>query len=639
MARDLILGTAGHIDHGKTSLVHALTGVNTDRLPEEKARGITIDIGFAQLQLPNGKLGIVDVPGHERFIKNMLAGASGIDVALLVIAGDDSIMPQTREHFEILKLLQLQHGIIAITKSDTIDDTTRAVVELEIRELVEGSFLADAPIVATSAKTGMGIDELRSTLAEVAATITRSEEFAPFRMAIDRAFVVQGHGTVVTGSVMSGRLNVGDEVDWHRYDGTPQRVRIRKLNSHGNAVEQIQRGQRAACNLAGVDLEHVTRGQELATPGSLQPSRVVTARVRSLPSMNRPLKHRLEVRLHIATREVLASISILDNNVIAPGESALVQLFLDEPIVATWGQPFVLRDSSATQTLGGGQILQPSAIKLRRRHLQSIEQLERLEKDVPTRIAAAAWFAGFDGIDADDFQRLTGSANVEPILRTLQQSGVLVAFLVHSQRSLILHKDRVIEMEQQLLNRLRQLHDEHPLMTNHDRQSVIAQLDYLGNTALMQLVIDTMIRNKLLVGDAKRMARKDFQPKLSHNQRKLKDRIVADYQSSGLEPPDVVSYRNHAGGNAKALDDIFEVACAEGLLTRISPGVYLHAEVEAKLRDDVTNALRDRGEMTVAEIRDLLGTTRKYAVPICEYLDRVRVTHRRGDARCLAVDS
>src|SRR4051812_31795618 len=323
MPRDLILGTAGHIDHGKTSLVKALTGIDCDRLPEEKARGITIDIGFANLDLGDVRLGIVDVPGHERFVKNMLAGATGIDLALLVVAADDSVMPQTREHLEILKLLGIRRGVVALTKADLVDDTTREVVELEVRELVRDSFLADAPIIPTSAHSGKGVEELKAALADVCRQVVGQPAAEWFRLPIDRAFVVQGHGTVVTGSVTSGSVKVGDELEWHKGDGTTERVRVRGLNNHGRPVEETRRGQRAAVNLAGVPHEQVRRGQELATPGYLVPSKVLTVRLHALADTRRPIKHRLPARLHVGTAEVLATVSLLDCDTIDPGQWGL----------------------------------------------------------------------------------------------------------------------------------------------------------------------------------------------------------------------------------------------------------------------------------------------------------------------------
>src|SRR5437660_2400641 len=323
MPRDLILGTAGHIDHGKTSLQKALTGIDCDRLPEEKRRGITIDIGFATLDLGDYRLGIVDVPGHERFIKNMLAGATGIDLAVLVVAADDSVMPQTREHLEILQLLGLRHGVISLTKADLVDETTREVVELEIRELVHGTFLENAPLIPTSAHTGQGIEELKEAIREACEKVEERTGRQWFRLAIDRSFVVQGHGTVVTGSVTSGGVRVGDELEWQPRG---ERVRVRSLQNHDRPVEEVHRGQRAALNLAGVHHEDVIRGQEVATPGYLVPSRVVTVRLHSLPDAKRPIKHRSPVRFHLGTAEIMGTVSLLDCDAVEPGQWGLAQI-------------------------------------------------------------------------------------------------------------------------------------------------------------------------------------------------------------------------------------------------------------------------------------------------------------------------
>jgi selenocysteine-specific elongation factor len=639
--RDLILGTAGHIDHGKTALVKALTGIDCDRLPEEKARGITIDIGFATLELGEFRLGIVDVPGHERFIKNMLAGATGIDLAVLVIAADDSIMPQTREHLEILRLLGLRHGVIAMTKCDLVDNTTREVVELEIRELVLGTFLEKAPIVQTSANTGAGIAELKAAIADVcrAQLEIGNWQLATtdwFRVAIDRSFIVQGHGTVVTGSVTSGSVRVGDEVEWLPRG---ERVRVRSLQNHDQPVEEVHRGMRAAINLAGVHHEDVIRGQEVATPGYLVPSRVVTVRLHCLADNKKPIKHRLPVRFHVGTSEVMGTIALLDCDTIAPGAWGLAQLFLDEPVTCTWGQPFVIRGSSATQTLGGGQVLQPVAKKIRRRHLENLERIERLwSGDAEQRALTVAWFGGFSGFAPADLVR---GANISPdqapeLIMRLKMRGDLVEFVIGGTRTLLLHADMVKELDERILSTLARLHEENPLMTSHDRQRVQSQLDYIGNETLVNAAVERLIKQKRLVGDLRRIARADFKPKLSVNLRKLKDKVVAAYQEAAFQPPELASFAGQAGGNAASLRDLFDVCVAEGFLVRVSDDIYLHAEVEADMRRRITERLAAGGAgVTVAEIRDLLETTRKYAVPLCEYLDRAGVTRRDGDVRFL----
>jgi len=637
MPRDLILGTAGHIDHGKTSLVKALTGVDCDRLPEEKARGITIDIGFAHLDLGDVRLGVVDVPGHERFVRNMLAGATGIDLALLVVAADDSVMPQTREHLEILKLLRVKHGAVALTKADLVDETTLEVVSLELRELLKGSLLESAPVVPVSAHTGRGIEDLRAALRAAAARVEARTDTEWFRLPIDRAFVVQGHGTVVTGSVVSGSVAVGDELEWHKGDGTSELVRVRGLNNHGKPADAVHRGQRAALNLAGVPHEAVRRGQELARPGYLAPSRVLTVRLFASAEVRHPLKHRLQLRVHIGTAEVMATVSLLDCDTLDPGQWALAQLFLEDPVTAVWGQPFVARDSSAEHTLGGGQVVQPNVGKVRRRHVEAIEHIEKLWNDDPdTRALAVAWFAGFDGFAPPDLVRAAGVApnDASAVSARLVASGKLVE-LALAQRRVLVNAERVGELEERVLGALAALHAEHPLMTNHDRQKVLARLDYVGDEQLLQAVAERLIRAKKLVGDARRIARADFKPKLSANQRKLKDKIVEAHVAAGFAPPEPKEFANQAGGNAGALKDIFEVACAEGFLVRVTDEIYLSAEAEAEMRRRVTERLQTGTGATVAEIRDLLGTTRKYAVPVCEYLDRVGLTTRAGDLRVL----
>jgi selenocysteine-specific elongation factor len=637
MTRDLILGTAGHIDHGKTSLVKALTGIDCDRLPEEKKRGITIDIGFASLDLGDYRLGIVDVPGHERFVKNMLAGATGIDLAVLVVAADDSVMPQTREHLEILRLLGLRHGLIALTKCDLVDETTREVVELEVHELVAGTFLDKAPLIRTSAHTGEGIPELKAAIAELCRHVEERTGEEWFRMAIDRSFIVQGHGTVVTGSVTSGTLRVGDEVEWQPRG---ERVRVRSLQNHDTPVEEVHRGQRAAINLAGVRHEDVIRGQEVATPGYLVPSRVVTVRLHCLADARRPIKHRSPVRFHVGTAEIMGTVSLLDCDAVEPGAWALAQLFLEEPATATWGQPFVVRESSATQTLGGGQVLQPVAKKVRRRHLEVLERIERLwTGDAEERALTVAWFGGFGGFTPADLVR---GANVSPgqartVIDGLAAQGRLAEVAVGQNRKLLLHADMLRELEERLLGVLDRLHEQFPLVSWHDRQKVQSHLDYVGDDALVHAAVERLLQQKKLVGDLRRVARADFKPKLSGNQRKLKDRIVAAYQEARFQPPEPGSFAHQAGGNAASLKDLFEVCVAEGLLVHVVDDLYLHAEVEADMRRRVTEKMADGAALTVAEIRDLLGTTRKYAVPLCEYLDRVGVTRRDGDLRVLGV--
>jgi selenocysteine-specific elongation factor len=637
MPRQLILGTAGHIDHGKTSLVKALTGIDCDRLPEEKARGITIDIGFAHLELGEFHIGIVDVPGHERFIKNMLAGATGIDLCVLVVAADDSVMPQTREHLEILKLLGHKHGVIALTKVDMVDETTREVVELEVRELVKETFLENAPLIATSAHTGQGIAELKAAIADACKTIAARTGREIFRLAIDRAFVVQGHGTVVTGSVTSGSLKVGDEVAWLPRG---ELVRVRSLQNHDQAVEEVHRGMRAAINLAGVRLEEVHRGQELATPGYLTPSRVLTLRLHCLADSPHAIKHRAPVRFHVGTLEAMGTIALLDCDRVDPGQWGLAQVFLEEePAVAVWGQAFVVRGPSALQTLGGGQVLQPTGHKIRRRHVESLERVELLwTGDVHQRALTVAWFAGFAGLKPNDLvgQAGLGPDEVQGMTEKLLAEKKLAAVPLGSTRTVLLHPELLTELNERIMGVLGRLHEQSPLMSSHDRQKVQSQLDYVGDDQLVHGAVDRLLHERKLLGDARRIALADFKPKLSNAQRKLKEKIVAAYHEAKYQPPELGSFAAQAGGNSAVLNDLFDVCVAENLLVAVQDDIYLHADWAAEMNRQVTERLRQGKGLTVAEIRDMLGTTRKFAVPLCEHLDRIGVTRREGDLRVLA---
>ena len=425
MTTDLILGTAGHIDHGKTSLVRALTGVDTDRLPEEKRRGITIELGFAELDLGAYRLGIVDVPGHERFVRNMLAGATGMDLAMLVVAADDSVKPQTREHLEILRLLNLETGVIVITKADLADPDWIELVEDEVRALTAGTFLAGAPLVRTSATTGLGLDALRAALAAAAERAAQSQRMAmihaPFRMAIDRSFTIAGHGTVVTGSVSSGRVRLGDELV---IEPGAVNVRVRGLQHHDRPVDEVHRGQRAAINLAGVHHEAIGRGQELATPGHLVPSRLITAQLSLLGSASRPLKHRSRVRVHVGTAELLATVALLDRTSLAPGDSAPAQLFLNDWAVTTWSQPFVVRSESPVATIGGGRVLDPNAERLRKPDETVLKLIADLQSpDAACRASAALYFAGLRDWQAGDLVRLAGIDNPDEVCERWSKRG------------------------------------------------------------------------------------------------------------------------------------------------------------------------------------------------------------------------
>jgi selenocysteine-specific elongation factor len=482
----------------------------------------------------------------------------------------------------------------------------------------------------------MGIAELKAAIAQTCTHVGQQQGQQWFRLPIDRAFSVPGHGTVITGSVVSGSVRVGDELDWQPRG---EKVRVRSLQNHDQPVEEVHRGMRAAINLAGVRHEDVVRGQEVAAPGYLQPSRVVTVRLHCLADMKRPLRHRAPVRFHIGTAEIMGTLSLLDCDTVQPGEWALAQVFLDEAATAVWGQPFVVRGPSATQTLGGGQVLQPAAKKVRRRHLEALERIEQLWTGEPRqRALVVAWFGGVGGFTRADLVRGAGLApeEADALIQQLESSGELAKVTVSGARQHLLHADVLKELEERVMTTLGRMHEQLPLLTSHDRQKVESQLGYVGDDGLVHAAVDRLLKAKKVTGDLRRIARADFKPKLSANLRKLKDKVVAAYQEAAFQPPDPASFAGQAGGNAASLRDLFEVCIAEGYLVRVSDDIYLHADADADMRRRVADRLRQGPGATVAEIRDLLGTTRKFAVPLCEYLDRIGVTRREGDLRVLA---
>ena len=635
MPIDLILGTAGHIDHGKTALVKALTGTDTDRLPEEKRRGITIELGFAELSLGEYRLGIVDVPGHERFVRNMLAGATAADLALLVVAADDSVKPQTREHLEILRLLQLDSGVIALSKCDLVQPEWIELVEQEVRELVAGTPLADAPMVRTSATTGLGLDELRTalTLAAKKATQSGRRRPGPFRMAVDRAFTIAGHGTVVTGSVSSGRVQVGDELT---IEPGARRVRVRSLENHGRAVEEVHRGQRAAVNLAGVHHDQLGRGHELASPGHLVPSRRLSVRINLLPSAPRPLKNRARVRLHVGTAELMARVVLLDRDQLAPGDWAPAQVLLARPAVTTWSQPFVVRSESPVVTIGGGQVLDPDAPKLRRGQGALLEQLAELwSEDQSVRASAALLFAGWRPWRPEDLARTAGVDDIEGVCRQLVERGELVEITAGPTRTVRIHRLVLEEFFGRVEGALEKMHEQYPLRSLLDRGRLASRFAWLGSNALVDALLRRMAEAGRITLSERGIALAGHRPKLSTRERELLEAIVEIYRRSAFQPPTLGQVQDRVSGNRAVVAELIELAAADGRLVEISADFHLHAETERELRETLARRLSGGEGLTVSQIREILKTTRKYAVPLCEYLDRIGFTARHGDVRVL----
>ena len=641
MATNLILGTAGHIDHGKTSLIRALTGTNTDRLPEEKKRGITIELGYALLEIDEFRFGIVDVPGHEKFVRQMLSGATGMDMALLVIAADDSIKRQTTEHFEILKLLDLRGGVIAITKCDTAEPEWLEMVIEEVRELVEGTFLANSAIVPTSAHTGQGIEALKEELVKVARDVAAADDLtdpnAPFRVAIDRVFTVEGHGTVVTGSVSSGQANIGDRIEVQ--PGNLQ-ARIREIQNHDSAVETIARGQRGAINLAGVHHAELKRGQELCAAGHLKPSRILSAKVQLLEGIHRPLKDRQRVRLHVGTNEVLASVRLLEGKELDPGQQGYVQLFLSDPVVSVWNQPFVLRTESPLETIGGGRVLMSNAARIKKPTATDIQMLEQVGSKKPgQRVGSAIYFHSMQNDELGDLARIAGVSTPLKYVEQLKETGELIELKLSPQKSLIAHRATVQQLGDAIVKFMQRFHESDPLASGVERVKLDGFFTYVETKQLFEAALKQLLKDKKLIQAGSLYSLEGYGPQLTKNEKLLLAKIIERFGNAGLEPPTTALLIKEATKSAQSVPQLVKLACDQGVLVELTDEIWLHQAVIDDIKNQLSELLGKGQGITMSDLRQHLNTSRKYAIPLFEHLDAIGFTRRDGDFRYLAEPS
>ena len=631
----LILGTAGHIDHGKTALIQALTGTNTDRLPEEKKRGITIEPGFTQLILPPFKMGIVDVPGHERFVRNMLSGATGMDLVMLVVAADDSVKPQTVEHLDILRYLDVRLGIIAITKCDLVDHELLELVEEEVREACIGTFFENAPCIHTSSETGEGIEELKSALCQQCQSIGEALPNpidAPFRMAIDRCFSVEGHGTVVTGSVTSGQLRVDEHV---MLQPGEHEVRVRSLQNHDHPVGRVIRGERAAINLAGIHPDKIQKGMELATPGFLAPHQLLTVHITVTPNSRFPLRNHMPVRLHLGTANHLASLKLLEQDELLPGEQGVAQLVSDAPVVCGWNQPLVLRMESPAVTIAGGRILDPCAQKIGFQDQQQLEFARGLicSNDDQTRIESAIGVRTFEKPTPTDLTRMTGIENPENHIKNLIQEGRILEVKLSNSTSQLIHLQTLNSAKSHVERILNKLHDDNPLSVNFNIAPVRERLRFLAVDSVLNQIFSLLQKQGLLQVSMGRVGLKSRGPKLTKNETKLLEHLQTTLQQTGLQAPLLKELQQQAEKQADAVLQLLKIAESGGAIMKISDELYLSVQTVELVKSKLKALMTDGTGKTMAEIRDTLGTTRKYAVPLCEYLDHTGFTVRKDDLR------
>ena len=628
--RHLILGTAGHIDHGKTSLVRALTGIDTDRLPEEQRRGMTIELGFAVLAIGDTRFGVVDVPGHEKFVRTMVAGATGIDIALLVIAADDSVMPQTIEHVEILNLLGIRHGVVALTKIDAVVEELVDMATEDVRELLAKTPLADAPICPVSALAGTGLEQLKQTILDVSRKVEPGRPLRPFRMAVDRVFTVAGRGTVVTGSALRGEVASGDELEILPAGDT---CRVRDLQSHGATTDALQRGQRAALNLSGIDKETVQRGHELATPGYLTPTRIMDVKLTYLASGERPLKSSRVVRLSMGTIDLATRVVLWEGAELAPGESAYAQLRCGSPVTAAYGQRFILRDDAAARTIGGGVVLRPVAQRKRGASPEQIASLHRLDTgDLDERVLEVLRAAGFNTPTHLTICARSGAElhEIPEVLARLRAAG---RWMTLGAAGGCVVPSVIDDLGRRLVPWLQRHHQSHPDLPGRTADAVLGWLYRWCAKDHARTLFDKFLSQAMIKQLGQFVCLPAFAPALSAADEKLMQAMIAEIKEGGFQPPLLDALTIVAKADKKRWERLATLAAALGELVLIEPKMYLHTVVEKRLREEVAGQIRASGPRTVAEIREGLHSSRKYVVPFVEYLDRVGFTRRVGDRR------
>ncbi|HEX3579496.1 MAG TPA: selenocysteine-specific translation elongation factor [Thermoanaerobaculia bacterium] len=619
-----VVGTAGHIDHGKTALVRALTGVDTDRLPEEKKRGITIDLGFASWFTDHYQIGFIDVPGHERFVKNMLAGVGGIDSALLVVAADESIKPQTREHFAICRLLDIKTGVVAITKRDLVDDDIIGLVRLEIEELVSGSFLAGKPIVPVSSVTGAGLDDLRrALLASVAEAEDRDATTRVFRLPIDRVFTMKGFGSVITGTTYAGRLNIDTDVE---VLPGGKRSRARNIQVHGEARDYASAGERTSVNLPDIDLDQLHRGQQLVTPNTLWTSQVITARLDLLPDA-KPLKEQTRIRFHHLSAELLGSIRFVDQTgELKPGASAYIQIRLESPVVAVAGDRFVIRRYSPALTVGGGAIVDAHLPKLSRNTRG--ELLATLaEGTLQERVELMAKLEGLRGLNIHEVQARTG-IRVETLAKELKN----VPHLADSGERRWIHHDILIDFRRKSMEFLRAYFEENRMALNVPKSEFVQKLlPRNADGAMINFLLQDLAREKIvaIAGDALDIPGRS--KTLGGAEGELARMIESRFAEAGLAPPPVSELINERTQKARVIEGVIGFLVKQGTLVRLAEGIYVHRDALAAARERIATR---RGEMIdVGHFKEYFGLSRKIAIPLLEWMDREGVTKRVGDSR------
>ena len=632
--KQIILGTAGHIDHGKTSLIKAVTGTNTDRLKEEQKRGITIELGFAALDLPSGRhLGIVDVPGHEKFVKNMVAGATGIDIVCMVIAADEGVMPQTREHMEICSLLGVKHGMVVLTKIDMVDEEWLELVTEDIRDFIVDTFLDTAPIVPVSSATGEGIPQFIEKLDELSENVPERTSTGLFRLPVDRVFSMKGFGTVITGTLISGRVSVSDPIMIY-----PNKIasKVRGIQVHNQGRETAEAGMRTAINFQGLEKTAINRGDILAGANTLMPSYMVDLEVIYLSSNKKPIKNRTQVRFHTGTSEVLGNLILLDREELKPGDRCPAQIRLDTPVSLIRDDRFVIRSYSPVRTIGGGKVLNPIPLKHKRFQQEINDGLVGLVDATPEAIIGYhARMAGPAGVT---FAQLL-------LMTNLPSKGLeaTIGAMLNSQTLLLVDKENRTYIHLEVFDRLNQLshavlekyHRENPLKTGISKEELKSKFPHAARGKLFTLALNRMIKDKQLVLEDDTVRLATHTVSLQVDQQALKRQIGDIYRQSGLTPPYFREVVKQLDVQPKPAKGVLELLIGEGQLVKVKEDLYYDRVAIEKIREELVAYILENGEISTPTFKDMTGASRKFVIPLIEYFDATNVTIRVGDIRKL----
>ncbi|MBN2318654.1 MAG: selenocysteine-specific translation elongation factor [Acidobacteria bacterium] len=630
--RHVIVGTAGHIDHGKSALIRALTGVDPDRLKEEKQRGITIDLGFAHLELDDVQVGFVDVPGHEKFVKNMLAGVGGIDFVLLVVAADESIMPQTREHFDICRLLGVRSGIVVINKADLVDSEMIELVQDEILEATEGSFLEGSEIIPVSSKTGEGIDRLKKAIHDIALSVPLRPSNRLLRLPIDRSFSIRGFGTVVTGTLTSGEIRKDEEVELIPGGLT---ARVRGVQVHGKMTGAAMAGQRTAVNLQGVDLDQVARGMVVTVPKVFRETQILDVHLHLLPSA-KPLKNLLKVRFHQGTLEVLARVALLGRDMLAPGDSTYAQLRLDSPVFCLHGDTFIIRQFSPTITIGGGKVLHPNPSKHRstdRKIPDILMKLDsgRLSDKIPVFLATETRRA----MDLNELDSLLGLPlpDLKKLCSDLAGTGDLV--MIPAPSPILVLQSTVESLTKDTLELISDFHEKNPLQKGISREELRKRIYDRLPAEVFRHCLEELVENRKVSMEKDTVSLFGREVQLSAEGQSLRERIEDVYKKSGFQPPSFSELQASMNADAEEVRRIFYWMIKEQILVKISEDFIYHRSTIDAIKEKVKSRFAPGMKFSVADFKEILDLTRKHSIPLLEYLDREKFTRRQGNERIL----